>query len=121
MVQSHRPNIELIAAQALGTAIGIKLSTPVITRLEAYHAKPAATLTRRERQAEPSEKPTVKQPTLFNQRYSKSSLKTKALADTANGFSTRSPEEASLLKLIGAEDVYERMQAWRRVLVLSMH
>ncbi len=52
IVQRHDSNIELIVAQALDTAIVIKLATPIVEQLNAYHAlRP--------------------QPTLFNQRYSK--------------------------------------------------
>jgi len=38
IVQRHDSNIELIAAQALDTAIVIKLATPIVEQLNAYHA-----------------------------------------------------------------------------------
>ncbi|MDF2866531.1 MAG: hypothetical protein K0S11_1, partial [Gammaproteobacteria bacterium] len=50
-------------------------------------------MTRREAQAQSSQvvNRKAKQPTLFNQRFGKESLKAKALADTDNGFTTLSP------------------------------
>ena len=102
VVQSHRPNVELIAAQALGTVIGIKLATPVVNQLNAYHAAAQATErtpTRREAEQPQASNRKAKQPTLFNQRYSKERLKAKALPDTEQGVITQSPDDNDVLLL----------------------
>jgi hypothetical protein len=78
-------------------------------------------MTRREAQAQSSQvvNRKAKQPTLFNQRFSKESLKAKALADTDNGFITQSPDEESLLTPIRSDDVMAMLDEGKMIWTAS--